>query len=69
MSILERIESAMRELRIIRHGREAIRLANAKDSIGSRIAFARMSNEINARTNEQIARMKRARRLEARREE
>lgn len=66
MSIIERIESAMRERRIMAHAREAIACSKAKDGIGARIAFARMSNEIKARTPEQVARMERARRLEAR---
>lgn len=66
MSITERIESALRERRILRHCREAIARTKAKDGVGARVAFKRMSLEIEARTPEQVARMERARQLEAR---
>lgn len=67
MSIIERIQSARRERRIRRFCREAIAKTRAGDAMGARVAYRRMSLELEARTPEQVARMERARGLEARR--
>lgn len=68
MNLLERLDSALRERRITRLGRKAIRHAAKGERLDSRIAFLRMSREIEQRTPEQVLRMERARRLERRRE-
>lgn len=65
--ILERITSALRERRITRLGRQAIRANKAGDGLAARIAFLRMSREIERRTPAQVERMERAQRLFLRR--
>lgn len=67
MSITERFQSWRRERRITRLCRQACRLQRTGDGVGSRVAFMRMSREIEQRTDEQIERMDRTRRLERRR--
>lgn len=66
MSLAERVESALREHRILRHCREAVACQRAGDGAGARIAWARMSLEIGKRTPEQVARMERAQSLHRR---
>lgn len=67
MNLRERIESFLRERRIRRLCREAIRLTKT-DPTGARVAFRRMSIEIERRTPQQIERMERAQRLERRKQ-
>lgn len=66
MNLIERIASAMRERRILRHCREGIALQRAGDPVGARVAFRRMQLEKDARTDAQRSRMERAQRLERR---
>lgn len=66
-ALRERIASALRERRILRLCRQAIRHAKRGNGIESRVAFLRMSAEIGRRTPAQVARMERVRGLERRR--
>ena len=66
MSMIERIESALRERRILTLGRAAIACQRKGDRLGARVYYQRMAREIEARTPQQVGRMERARRLEAR---
>ena len=65
--ILERITSALREIRITRMGREAVSCAATGDSVGARVAWLRLSREIERRTPQQVERMERAQALFRRR--
>ena len=65
--IVERLTSAVRELRITRMGREAVRLAALGDQLGSRVAWLRLTREIERRTPQQVERMERAQALFRRR--
>jgi hypothetical protein len=66
MSLAERFASALREQRILRHCRAAIAAQRAGDGVAARVEWQQMSQEIEARTPEQVARMERSKRLERR---
>ena len=68
MSILERIQSTLRERRITAHARAAMRAQRQGDPVAARVSWLRMSREIEQRTPEQVVRMERDRRLERRRQ-
>jgi hypothetical protein len=55
MSLAERFASALREQRILRHCRAAIAAQRSGDGTAARVAWQQMSQEIEARTPEQVA--------------